>query len=180
MEQFQLWMAGALATQPNRDKTYLLLCVENAPTEALTSLPPEGMLCRIVGAMQPSAAAAAAPPAPDSSEKRITRLLTAIGIPSNLLGFSYLRSALMMVAAQPDSSLQLTTRLYPDIAAQYSVAPRSVERAIRHAIALAWERGSGEGYQRVLGRLGSVVGDRPTNSEFLAQTAECIRLGVFS
>lgn len=183
MDGYQVWMAASMMPKTETPQTLLLLSVDGLPGGDLSSLPPEGMLCRVVGAMLPSQpqqnVIAAADP-PDSAERRITRLLTAIGIPSNLLGFAYLRAALLLVMSEPELGKQLTTRLYPRIAAQFSVAARSVERAIRHAIQLAWERGSSEGYQRALGRLGSSVGDRPTNSEFLAQTAECIRIGAFS
>lgn len=182
LEQYQVWMANPLTNACAPGQTLLLLAVEGMPQESLSPLPPEGMLCRVVGAMLPAQAspASAPTPAPGSAEEhRITRLLSAIGIPPNLLGFTYLRTALLLVAARPELGKHLTTQLYPDVAARYSVAPRSVERAIRHAIGLAWERGSGEGYRRALGRLGSIVGDRPTTSEFLSQTAECIRIGAF-
>jgi two-component system response regulator (stage 0 sporulation protein A) len=182
LEQYQVWMADPMMSRGAAGQTLLLLAVEGTSRDSLSTLPPEGMLCRVVGTMMPAVPAPSPLPAPENNpdERRITRLLSAIGIPSNLLGYAYLRSALMLVAARPELGKHLTTQLYPDIAAQYRVAPRSVERAIRHAICLAWERGSGEGYRRALGRLGSIVGDRPTNSEFLAQTAECIRIGAFA
>ena len=60
----------------------------------------------------------------------------------------------------------------------HQTSPQSVERAIRHAIAQTFARGGSEGYRAALGRLASSVGDTPTHAEFLAQTAECLRLGA--
>ena len=116
-----------------------------------------------------------APPADDAL--RISRLLTEIGVPGNLLGCAYLRTALSLLLQEPALSRTLTRSLYPRVAQEHQTTPACVERAIRHAIAQTFARGS-DGYRAALGRLASSVGDKPTNAEFLAQTAERLRLGA--
>lgn len=145
--------------------TLLLVAVDGVPQGA-GSWP-----CTVVGAISPMEA-----PPPLEEEAAVSRLLTEVGVPSHLLGFAYLRTALHLV--QSDAALRraITRTLYPRIAQEHHTTPRSVERAIRHAIAAAWERGGERQYRRALGRLASCMGERPTNSEFIAQLSEKLRL----
>ncbi len=136
-----------------------------------------GLPCRVLGTIAQGVGMPAAPAAAsDGQESRIVRMLAMIGVPSNLLGYDYLRTALTVMLQQPDMGHGLTRALYPEVARQHGTTARCVERAIRHAIGQTWARGGGADYARLLGRMGSTVGDRPTNSEFLAQVAEGIRL----
>ena len=109
---------------------------------------------------------------------RITRLLADIGVPGNLLGCSYLRTALSLLLKEPELGRTITRSLYPRIAQTHHTTAQSVERAIRHAISQTFARCGSDGYRSALGRLASSVGEKPTNAEFLAQTAECLRLGA--
>ena len=129
--------------------------------------------CRVVGTFSPGTLPH--PPADDAL--RISRLLTEIGVPGNLLGCAYLRTALSLLLKEPALGRTLNRSLYPRVADQHATTPACVERAIRHAIAQTFSRGN-DGYRAALGRLASSVGDKPTNAEFLAQTAECLRLGA--
>ena len=129
--------------------------------------------CRVVGTFSPGTLPH--PPADDAL--RISRLLTEIGVPGNLLGCAYLRTALALLLKEPALGRTLNRSLYPRVADQHATTPACVARAIRHAIAQTFARG-GDGYRAALGRLASSVGDRPTNAEFLAQTAERLRLGA--
>ena len=129
--------------------------------------------CRVVGTFSPGTLPT--PPADDAL--RISRLLTEIGVPGNLLGCAYLRTALALLLKEPALGRTLNRNLYPRVADQHATTPACVERAIRHAIAQTFSRGN-DGYRAALGRLASSVGDKPTNAEFLAQTAECLRLGA--
>ncbi len=131
-----------------------------------------GLPCRVVGTL----GQAPEPPPQAMEEQRVTRMLGAIGVPSNLLGYGYLRTALEMILARPELGRGLMRTLYPEVAAVHGTTARGVERAIRHAIGQTWARGGGKEYGRILGRLSSTVGERPTNGEFLAQVAEGIRL----
>lgn len=146
----------------------LLLVAVSAPQEKPGTWP-----CRVVGTFSPGMLPA--PPADDAL--RISRLLTEIGVPGNLLGCAYLRTALSLLLQEPALSRTLTRSLYPRVAQEHQTTPACVERAIRHAIAQTFARGS-DGYRAALGRLASSVGDKPTNAEFLAQTAERLRLGA--
>ncbi len=150
-------------------ETLLLVAVDPRAADTPGSWP-----CHVVGTFTPPPAQ----PAPQSVEARISRLLADIGVPGNLLGCMYLRTALSLLLQEPALSRAITRSLYPRIAQAHAATAASVERAIRHAISQTFARCGTEGYRAALGRLASSVGDRPTNAEFLAQTAECLRLGA--
>lgn len=155
----------------NSGDTLLLVAVDcHAPDT------PGAYPCRVVGTFSPLEQRFS--PAPPDETARVSHLLSEIGVPRNLLGCAYLRTALVLLLAEPALGRAITRSLYPRIAQQHQTTARSVERAIRHAIAQTFARGGGDGYRAALGRLASSVGDKPTNSEFLAQTAERLRLGA--
>lgn len=112
----------------------------------------------------------------DELERLVTAMLMQIGVPAHLSGYKFIRSGLIKVADRPELFTSMTRTLYPELAAQYGTTVSCVERAVRHAIAITWDRGGGENYRRLLGRQASLMGDRPTNSEFLAQVSEGVRL----
>lgn len=116
------------------------------------------------------------PEEPEDVERLVTSMLMQIGVPAHLSGYKFIRAALLMVMDRPELFSGLTRTLYPEIARQFNTTASCVERAIRHAISLTWDRGGGENYRRLLGRQASTVGEKPTNSEFLAQVGEGIRL----
>lgn len=149
--------------------TLLLVAVDRHAADTPGAYP-----CRVVGTFSPLEQRFS--PVQDDGQ-RIRRLLAEIGVPGNLLGCAYLRTALTLLLAEPGLSRTISRNLYPRVAEQHGTTPACVERAIRHAIAQTFARG-GEGYRAALGRLASSVGDRPTNAEFLAQTAERLRLGA--
>ena len=149
-------------------QTLLLVAVDNAAAHTPGSYP-----CRVVGTFSP-AEQIIAPVQDDAS--RVSRLLAEIGVPGNLLGCAYLRTALILLLEEPRLGRTISRSLYPRIAERHQTTPACVERAIRHAIAQTFARKNG--YRAALGRLASSVGERPTNAEFLAQTAERLRLGA--
>lgn len=151
--------------------TLLLVAVDKSAADTPGAYP-----CRVVGTFSPMEQLVA-PAAPDDAA-RVSRLLSEIGVPANLLGCAYLRTGLTLLLQEPALGRTITRSLYPRIAQAHQTDARSVERAIRHAIAQTFARGGGTGYHAALGRLASSVGDRPTNSEFLAQAAEKLRLGA--
>ncbi len=170
--------AGQLVRAVQADAPLLLLLAVDvsARSDGL------GLPCRVVGTLSqesaalPMAAASPAPAVPEEPEHQVSRMLSSIGVPTNLLGYAYLRTALILMLRRPEISHGLTRGLYPEVACQHGTTARCVERAIRHAISQTWVRSGGAGYERLLGRMGSTVGERPTNSEFLAQVAEGLRL----
>ncbi len=110
------------------------------------------------------------------SDAEVTHLLHDLGVPPHIKGYQYLRDAVMMVADAPEIINAVTKTLYPTIAAMNSTTPSRVERAIRHAIAVTWQRGN----TRLMNDLFSYTirsgSGKPTNSEFVALLAEKIRL----
>ena len=152
----------------NNGDTLLLVAVDPRAASDPGAYP-----CRVVGTFSPAEHRFS--PVQDDAA-RISRLLAEIGVPGNLLGCAYLRTALSLLLAEPRLGRTISRSLYPRVAEKHLTTPACVERAIRHAIAQTFARDNG--YRAALGRLASSVGDRPTNAEFLAQTAECLRLGA--
>ena len=133
--------------------------------------------CRVIGEFSAlDRKAASVMPADDGV--RISRLLSEVGVPTNLLGYGYLHTALTLLLADASLSRCISRSLYPRIAEEHGATVSGVERAIRHAICQTFARGGGERYRAALGRIASSVGDRPTNAEFIAQAAERLRMGA--
>ena len=110
----------------------------------------------------------------------ITKILHELGVPSHIKGYQYLREAIMMVVNDIDVINQITKQLYPDIANKYHTTPSRVERAIRHAIEVAWGRGQQDTVESIFGYTVSADKGKPTNSEFIAMIADKLRLELKS
>ena len=106
----------------------------------------------------------------------ITTTIKEIGVPAHIKGYSYLREAIQMVYLDNDLLGAVTKILYPDIAEKYKTTPSRVERAIRHAIEVAWNRGNYEVISKTFGYTVHHLKSKPTNSEFIAMIADKIRL----
>jgi two-component system, response regulator, stage 0 sporulation protein A len=109
-------------------------------------------------------------------EVEVTNLLHEIGIPANIKGYQFLREAIMMVVEDLSIINYVTKLLYPRIAQKYITMPNRVERAIRHAIEVAWSRGEIERINSVFGYSMNKDRTKPTNSEFIAMIADKLRL----
>ncbi|MBX5476552.1 MAG: sporulation transcription factor Spo0A [Clostridia bacterium] len=109
-------------------------------------------------------------------DRRITDVLHEIGIPAHIKGYRYLREAIAMVTERIDLLSAITKELYPTIAKRNGTTPSRVERAIRHAIEVAWSRGNFEAIQSLFGHTVSSDRGKPTNSEFIAMLADRLRL----
>lgn len=109
-------------------------------------------------------------------EKRVTSVISEIGIPAHVKGYSYLRSAIIMAIKSPDSINAVTKIIYPTIAKLFETTPSRVERAIRHAIEVAWSRGNIDTLDRLFGYSIDESRGKPTNSEFIAIISDFIRL----
>lgn len=107
-------------------------------------------------------------------ELQITQIIHEIGVPAHLMGYRYLRSAILLAVTDSKALESVTKILYPTVAKQYGTTPQRVERAIRHAIELAWERGDINIINSYFGYTISGVKGRPTNSEFIALIADKI------
>ena len=109
-------------------------------------------------------------------ENDVTRMLHEIGIPAHIKGYQYLRDAIAISVHEDDTLISVTKVLYPAIAKQHDTTASRVERAIRHAIEVAWERGRLEAIYDLFGYTVSTGKGKPTNSEFIALIADKIRL----
>ncbi len=109
-------------------------------------------------------------------EKDVTETIHEIGVPAHIKGYQYLREAIMMAVEDIDMLNSITKVLYPTIAKRFCTTPSRVERAIRHAIEVAWSRGKMETLDALFGYTINTGKGKPTNSEFIALIADKIRL----
>lgn len=112
----------------------------------------------------------------ENLENRVTSMLHEIGIPAHIKGYHYLRDAIMMVVEDMDVLNAITKVLYPTVAKKYQTTSSRVERAIRHAIEVAWNRGKLDTLDELFGYTVSTGKGKPTNSEFIALIADTIQL----
>lgn len=113
---------------------------------------------------------------PRSLDVAVTNIIHELGVPAHVKGYHYLRDAIIMVVNDVNLLGGITKELYPAIAAKYNTTPSRVERAIRHAIELAWDRGSVEAFTKFFGYTINRAKGKPTNSEFIAMVADHLRL----
>lgn len=109
-------------------------------------------------------------------EQDVTDMIHEIGVPAHIKGYQYLREAIMMSVDNPSMISSITKILYPTIAKRFQTTPSRVERAIRHAIEVAWSRGRMETLDALFGYTIDTGKGKPTNSEFIALIADRIRL----
>ncbi len=113
---------------------------------------------------------------PVNLEASITSIIHEIGVPAHIKGYLYLREAISMVYNDIELLGSITKVLYPDIAKKYNTTASRVERAIRHAIEVAWSRGNIDSISSLFGYTVSMTKAKPTNSEFIAMVADKLRL----
>lgn len=109
-------------------------------------------------------------------EANITNIIHEIGVPAHIKGYMYLREAITMVYNDIELLGSITKVLYPDIAKKFNTTASRVERAIRHAIEVAWSRGNIDSISALFGYTVSISKAKPTNSEFIAMVADKLRL----
>ena len=117
---------------------------------------------------------------PENLEALVTNIIHEVGVPAHIKGYQYLREAIMMVIKDIDVLNQITKSLYPQIAQRFETTPSRVERAIRHAIEVAWGRGEQDMVENIFGYTVSASKGKPTNSEFIAMIADKLRLELKS
>ena len=105
-------------------------------------------------------------------------ILHHLGVPAHIIGYQYLTDAIMMAVRDKNVLNRITYVLYPEVANRYVTTPSRVERAIRHAIECAWNRGDVDVLNKVFGNTISIDKGKPTNSEFIALISDRIRMGV--
>lgn len=109
-------------------------------------------------------------------EAQVTRVIHQIGVPAHIKGYQYLRTAILMTIADNDIINSVTKVLYPSVAKKYQTTTSRVERAIRHAIEVAWDRGDLDTLNAYFGYTIQNNRGKPTNSEFIAMIADNMRL----
>lgn len=112
----------------------------------------------------------------DSDELTVTEILHQIGVPAHIKGYQYLREAIIITVDDMEVINAVTKVLYPEVARRFSTTPSRVERAIRHAIEVAWDRGDLETLQKYFGYTVNSAKGKPTNSEFIAMIADRLQL----
>jgi hypothetical protein len=112
----------------------------------------------------------------DALSQRITDVLHTLGVPAHIKGYKYLREAIILAVNDEGIIEAITKALYPAVAKTFDTTPSRVERAIRHAIEVAWDRGDIDVLQSYFGYTVSGLKGKPTNSEFIALISDNIRL----
>lgn len=112
------------------------------------------------------------------TETMVTDIIHEIGIPAHIKGYQYLRYSIMLVIDNLDIINSITKKLYPTVASHFSTTASRVERAIRHAIEVAWDRGDPEVINSIFGYTVANTKGKPTNSEFIAMIADKLRLRI--
>jgi two-component system response regulator (stage 0 sporulation protein A) len=120
-------------------------------------------------------------PQQEASDRRgletlVTAIIHEIGVPAHIKGYQYLREAILIAVDDMEVINAVTKVLYPEVARRYSTTASRVERAIRHAIEVAWDRGDIETLQKYFGYTVSNAKGKPTNSEFIAMIADRLQL----
>lgn len=116
-------------------------------------------------------------PTPTRLDEKITNIFITVGIPAHIKGYYFLRDAIKMAVDDPHIINSITKRLYPSIAEMYQTSASKVERAIRHAIEVAWNKGKIENINDVFGLRVYDTNEKPTNGEFIALVADKMLLG---
>lgn len=111
-----------------------------------------------------------------SLDEKIANIFISVGIPAHIKGYQFLREAIKLAIQSPDIINSITKRLYPSIAVKFETSPSKVERAIRHAIEVAWNRGKIENINMIFGLKVYSANEKPTNGEFIALIADKICL----
>lgn len=136
-------------------------------------------LADYIGSLTKGRAAGGAPSAeaaPPDIETQVTKIIHQIGVPAHIKGYQYLRTAILMTISDNEIINSVTKVLYPSVAKKYSTTTSRVERAIRHAIEVAWDRGDIDTLNSYFGYTVQNSRGKPTNSEFIAMIADNLRL----
>ena len=111
-------------------------------------------------------------------EKYITEIMLDVGVPAHLKGYHYLRDAILLSGRDMEAVTSVTKLLYPEIARRFKTTDQKVERAIRNAIEVSWNRGNTKTFEKVFGYSALSGRTRPTNSEYIARIADKVRLDI--
>ena len=148
------------------DSSALIGRIRQLMGEQTAGAPAEGYDCRSISQSGQDA----------DLEGVVTDIIHEIGVPAHIKGYQYLREAIILTIRDMDMINAVTKVLYPEVARKFNTTPSRVERAIRHAIEVAWDRGDIEVLQKFFGYTVSNIKGKPTNSEFIAMIADSLTL----
>ena len=111
-------------------------------------------------------------------ELHVTQIMLDLGVPAHLKGYHYLRTAIILSGKDMEAVSSVTKLLYPEVAKKYRTTDQKVERAIRNAIEISWNRGNKDTIEMLFGYSADEGRTRPTNSEYIARIADKVRLDV--
>ena len=114
------------------------------------------------------------------SQRKITKILHVLGVPSHIKGYIYIRESINIMYNSPEMVGGITKEIYPEIAKKFNTTPSRVERAIRHAIEISWNRGDYDTMDEIFGHSVDFDKSKPTNSEFIATIADHLRMEEIS
>ena len=109
-------------------------------------------------------------------ERYVTEMMLDLGVPAHLRGYRYLRESILMSMDDMELVGSVTKLLYPEVAKKFHVTDQKVERGIRNAIEVSWERGNKDTFMDIVGYCAEEGRTRPTNSEYIARMADKVRL----
>lgn len=115
-----------------------------------------------------------------ASQQKITKILHTLGVPSHIKGYVYIRDSIGIMATLNEGCGGITKEVYPEIAKKYNTTPSRVERAIRHAIEISWNRGDYDTMEEIFGHSVDYDKAKPTNSEFIATIADHIKMDLIN
>ena len=141
------------------------------PSSQSPSAPKEGSAHRIVSIQLRTQ---------ETLEEQVTRVIHEVGVPAHIKGYQYLREAILMAVDDIEVINSITKLLYPTLAKKFKTTPSRIERAIRHAIEVAWSRGKADVNNTMFGNTISASKGKPTNSEFIAMISDKLRLEMKS
>ena len=112
----------------------------------------------------------------ENLEALVTNVIHEVGVPAHIKGYQYIREGIMIIYKNPDVIGGITKELYPEIASKFDTTTSRVERAIRHAIEVSWNRGNWDLMDDIFGHSVDIDKAKPTNSEFIVTVADKLRL----
>lgn len=165
-------------TNPNLEREVMM---GGASYFAVYPFDPEGLAERIkqlysMDRIKPNVKATVQQESEPSLEIQVTEILHQIGVPAHIKGYHYLRDSIIMAIETPEIINAVTKQLYPSVAKKYNTTASRVERAIRHAIEVAWDRGDVDILNSYFGYTIHNTRGKPTNSEFIAMISDRLRL----
>lgn len=173
--EFETMPATIVVSAVGNEKMVKLACDLGAKYYMIKPVNKDILYRRIQDMFGHRAIVAKRAPAPVRSrtlDEKITAVFLSIGIPAHIKGYHFLREAIKMVVKEPDLINSITKKLYPGIAVPFETSASKVERAIRHAIEVAWSRGKIENINQFIGYNIYTNNDKPTNGEFIALMAD--------